>query len=233
VAGESLRYLIGLATGEERRVRIQSPAVEVRIRENSLYGDVAMELQPLATPRQPLPRGAGPVARSQALRIGPRSLTLRNDMEVRFEVEGADSAFAVYRQSDRSDKWVHYPSVIEGTSVSTTARRPGIYAVMSDDLPPIIRRPVVARRLMYSTGRRIPEIRIALEDRQSGIDYSRCTVFRNGFKEIARWDPRAKKLFVLIRDENIMGTQALTVVAYDNVGHRSQLDVHVDIPRRQ
>jgi hypothetical protein len=171
--------------------------------------------------------------RSRPVQLGPYSLALRADLTLSFQVEAPDSIDAVYRRSERGGKWVFYPSEVEDGRVTTTAKRPGVYAVFADAAPPAILRPMVARRLIHALGRRIPEIQIRVEDTGSGVDYGRCAVFLDGVVQIARWDGRLKKLFVLIRDENIMGTQALTVVAYDNVGHRTQLDVHVDIPRQK
>jgi hypothetical protein len=73
---------------------------------------------------------------------------------------------------------------------------------------------------------------VAIDDSGSGVDYDRCAVFLGGVRQIARWDLSARKFFILLRDENIMGPQALTVVAYDNIGHRTELDATIDIPRR-
>jgi hypothetical protein len=154
-------------------------------------------------------------------------------MTIRVAVGKPDSTDAIYRHSERSRKWVYYPSTVSGDTVSTTAKRPGVYAVFSDATPPEIRSPRIAQRLVYATGRRIPEIRVPILDGGSGVDFDRCAVFLDGIRQIARWDIRSKKLLVLIRDENIMGQRAVSVVAYDNVGHRTQLDTTVDIPRRK
>ena len=171
--------------------------------------------------------------RCRAVQIGPFSMTLRADMTLRFDVSELDSTDAIYRRAERSGKWVYYPSEIDSDMLTTTAKRPGVYTVLRDFSAPRITRPQVARRFIHATGQTRPEIQIRIEDDGSGVDYRRCAVFLDGIEQIARWDGRLKKLFVLIRDENIMGTQAMTVVAYDNVGHRTQLDVHVDISRRK
>lgn len=216
--------------GEPRRVPFPSLGLAVGIGPRTVYGDAVMYATAwdgATANEQDL------TTRSGVVQIGPFNLTLRADMEIRMVVTEPDSATAIYRRGERNGKWVHYPSTIEGDTVVTTAKRPGVYAVFRDTTPPAIAQPVVAQRLIYATGKTLPELQVPIDDQGSGVEYKRCAVFLDGIKQIARWDGRAKKLFVLIRDENTMGPRALTVVAYDNIGHRSQLDSTVDIPRRK
>ncbi len=209
--------------------------LEIEFGERTLYEDAILWV---GTSYSHLIRNHNPwqgalQSRSGLVKIGPFSLSLRADMQIRFRIDDPDSTCAIFRENVRTHKWVHYASTIEGDTVATTAKRPGVYAVFSDATPPSIGKPVMTRRLMYATGQRINELVIAIKDGGSGVDYRRCVVLLDGIKQIARWDGRAKKLFVLLRDRNIMGPRAITVVAYDNIGHRSQLDTTVDIPRQK
>lgn len=217
--------------GQYRSVDFPDLRLELQIAPGTLYSDEVF----YATPGPGLEAGENPelTARGGAVQVGPYSMSLKADMTLAFDVPAPDSTDAVYRRTERSGKWVFYPSQRDGNTVTTRAKRPGVYGVFRDVTPPTVYQPRVVGRLIYATGRRIPEIQVGLEDTGSGVDDSRCAVYLDGVAQIARWDGRIKKLFVLLRDENIMGTRALTVVAYDNVGHRTQLDTRIDIPRRK
>jgi len=224
-------FLAGVRAGEDRSVRVPGYGLEVDFSPRTLYGDAVVYAARPTTPERSR-EGDELVSRTPEVQIGPYSLALRSDVRIRFAVPGCDSSDAVYRQSPRSGKWVYYASDAANDTVSTAALRPGVYAVFSDRTPPRIAPPVVSRRTMHATGERLPQLVVPIEDTGSGVDYDRCAIFLAGIEQIARWDLSSRKFFVLLRDENIMGPQALTVVAYDNIGHRSQLDTTVDIPRR-
>jgi hypothetical protein len=224
-------YVAALRAGVKRRIDFHELGLSLVHTERTAYTDNTLYAVERAGPVAPKNPELSP--RFRSVRIGPYSLSLRADVEIRFAVGSPDTTDAIYRQSERSGKWVHYASTIEGDTVSTTAKRPGVYGVFSDETAPTIKQPRVARRLIYASGAKIPEIVIPIVDEGSGVDYKRCAVFVDGIKQIARWDVRAKKLFVLIRDVNIMGPRAMSIVAYDNIGHRSQLDTTIDILRRK
>jgi hypothetical protein len=217
--------------GEYRSLDFPDLGLELRIDERTLYTD--QMFYATTGPGTAADRNPELAARSGDVQVGPYSMSLKADMTLVFDVEAPDTTDAIYRRSERNGKWVFYPSEREESAVSTRAMRPGVYGVFRDVTPPAIRTPVVARRLIYATGAHLPEIRVAIDDEGSGVDDGRCAIYLDGVEQIARWDGRAKKLFVLLRDKNIMGTKALTVVAYDNVGHRTQLDTRVDIPPRK
>jgi hypothetical protein len=229
-AGGRVVNLRGAFPGQARVLDFPGLGLQIGVGERTAYGDVVFYTT-VWDGETGNDQRLG--LRSRPVQIGPFSLALRADMTLRFHVDAPDSVDAVYRRSERGGKWVFYPSEREGDTVSTAAKRPGVYAVFADAAPPAILRPMVAQRRIHALGRSVPEVQIRVEDTGSGVDYDRCAVFLDGVPQIVRWDGRLKKLFVLIRDENIMGTQALTVVAYDNVGHRTQLDAHVDIPRQK
>lgn len=222
-------FLAGVRAGADRTVRVPNLGLALDFSATTLYGDAVVYA---ARPPQRAGDSGELVSRTPAVQIGPYSLALRSDVRIRFEVAGSDSTDAVYRESPRNGKWVYYASDVVDDTVSTAALRPGVYAVFADRTPPRIGAPVSSQRSMYATGERLPELVVPIEDEGSGVDYDRCAIFLAGIEQIARWDLSSKKFFVLLRDENIMGPQALTVVAYDNIGHRSQLDTTVDIPRR-
>ena len=163
------------------------------------------------------------------VRLGPYSLTLREDLELRFHVERADSVSAIYRLNERKGEWVYYDSVVDGMFVSTTAKRPGVYSVLDDRHGPRIRKPFMAERISYASSASVPEIVIPIEDTGSGVDDDRTVVYVDGIKQIARWDSPSKKMFILLADQNIIGRRAMSVVAYDKIGNRSQRDDVIDI----
>jgi hypothetical protein len=170
------------------------------------------------------------IPRSDPVLIGPYSAALRADMEIRFSAGSYDSTSAIYRLNELKGEWVFYESAAEHGSVRTTARRPGVYGVFDDHHGPRIRKPFVASKTSYATGQRRPLIVVPIEDTGSGLDHEETAVSLDGVGQIAYWDSRAKKLLVVVRDPNIMGPRSISVVAYDNIGNRSQLDATVEIP---
>ena len=162
--------------------------------------------------------------------IGPYSVVLRADMEIRFNSSRFDSSSAIYRLNERRGQWVYYESTLDGPALSTTARRPGIYGVFNDEHGPRIRKPFVRNHKSYATGIVLPVVVVPVEDTGSGVDHRRTTVSLDGIEQIAYWDSRDKKLFMVVRDPNIMGARTIQVVAFDQIGNRTRLDATVEIP---
>jgi len=170
------------------------------------------------------------IQRSDPVVIGPYSVVLRADMEIRFNSSRFDSSSAIYRLNERKGQWVYYKSTLVGPALSTTARRPGVYGVFNDEHGPRIRKPFVRKHKSYATGIVLPAVVVPVEDTGSGVDHRRTSVSLDGIEQIAYWDSQDKKLFMVVRDPNIMGARAIQVVAFDQVGNRSQLDATVEIP---
>jgi hypothetical protein len=223
-------HVVGLVRGESRAIRFAELELELVIGERTLYGDQVL----YATrwlPDRPAIHNAQLVPANDPVRIGPYSMTLRADMEIRFPIGGEeDSTRAIYRLNEQKGEWVFYDSVADAGVVATVARRPGVYAVLYDRYPPSIRRPFVGKRERYADGATVPELVVPLEDSGSGIDDERTAIYIAGVPQIARWDFVTKKMFVELRDRNIVGTQTVSVVAFDQIGNRAHLDVTLDIP---
>lgn len=222
-------YLVALRKSQPDRVEFDDLGVAVDVGARTAYGDVLMTVRRW--------QGAGTVdgeleRRTRPVEIGPLSLSLRNDYELHVSLPGADSSDAIYRLNEQKGTWAHYASQVVGGVVTTQAKRPGVYAVMRDTIPPAVSPPRIAWRKSYATGERHPEIRVDVDDDGSGVDDSRTEVFLGEEPLIARWDGRSKKLFVDLRDVSIMGPRAITVVAYDRLGNRFQLDATIDIPQQ-
>jgi len=221
-------YLIGVEHGKPTSVNFADLALQLIFGKQTLYSDAVI----YATAWQDTGRQTNPgelLARTAPVQIGPYSIRLRADMEVRMTVGTLDSSSAVYRLNERKGEWVFYESAAEGGSVRTTARRPGVYCVFDDRYGPRIRKPFVRTSQSYATGRRRPAVVIPIEDTGSGVNHKMTAVSIDGIEQIAFWESREKKLFVVVRDPNIMGPRSISVVAYDNVGNRSQLDANIDI----
>jgi len=236
--GHELTF-IGAHAGEAHTFAFPALGVAIDMAASTLYGDVVVYAGPGPSSTEHARRRERAAAdhvelvpRTAPVRIGPFGLALAADMTIRFALDGPDSDDAVFRRTERSGRWVYYPSTISGDTVSTTAKRPGVYAVFADRTPPVIRTPLVGTRLVYATGAKVPELVVAIDDDGSGVDYDRCAIFIAGVRQIARWDLSSRRFFITLDDEDIMGPRAVTVVAYDAIGHRSQLDTTVEFPRR-
>ncbi len=229
---EGAVHLVGIKKDVLTSVNFPHLNLQLIVGERSLYTDLILyatswsDEAESVNPRELLPR-ADPV------RLGPYSVTLRNDVEIRFLADRLDSTAAIYRLNERKGEWVFYESTVHRGLITTTAKRPGVYAVFADKFGPRIRRPFVRERMSYATGESRPEIAIPLEDSGSGVDYRRTSVYVAGIEQFAYWDSRSKKLLVVVRDQNIMGPQAISIVAYDKIGNRSHLDTTVDLPHSQ
>ena len=225
-------WLFAIARGQSRSVSLSALGLELVFGERSLYTDAVLyarewrELGTAAARGELVQRGLG-------VRLGPYSLALRADLEIRFIVEGSDSADAVYRLNEDKGEWVYYPSVASGVLVSTTARRPGVYAVFADRLPPKVRQPFLSTRRSYATGVSVPEIVVPIEDAGSGVDYERTAIYVDGVRRIARWDAVAKKMFVPLGDQNIIEPLVVSAVVFDRVGNRTRADATLAAPPRR
>jgi hypothetical protein len=222
-------YLFGVKGGTPTSVSFADLGLQLVFGRQTLYADAVV----YATSWSDTGGQVNPgelIPKSDCVLIGPYSATLRSDMEIRFSAGGFDSLSAIYRLNERKGEWVFYESAAERGSVRTTARRPGVYGVFDDRYGPRIRKPFVKLQKSYATGRRRPALVIPIEDTGSGLDHEKTSVSVDGVEQIAYWNSRAKKMFVVVRDPNIMGPRVISVVAYDNIGNRSQLDASVEIP---
>jgi hypothetical protein len=223
--GGETAFVFGVSAGEARTVELPAFDLELEYGEGTLFTDIVQYVS--RWDGQHSPRDLSPV--HPPVRIGPGGAVLAEDLTIRFTGE-ADSVSAVYRLNERKGEWVFYPSETGGTSISTTAKRPGVYAAFSDPLPPRIVTPVVGQRKSYATGALRPELVIGIEDNGSGVDYKNTTVEVGGKKRVFYWDNPVKKLFVAVGDDNIMGRQKVSITAFDNAGNSSHLEYTVEIP---
>jgi hypothetical protein len=141
----------------------------------------------------------------------------------------AESSDAVYRFDERKAEWVFNSSYPAGDTIVVCTRQPGIYAVFSDRSSPRIHPPLLQKHRLYANGRVLPEIVIPIEDVGSGVDDKRIEILIDGEKRIAQWDGFSKKMFVLLREENIIGYRKLTVVVFDRTGNVSRLETELNI----
>ncbi|MFH1755586.1 MAG: M23 family metallopeptidase [Candidatus Latescibacterota bacterium] len=170
--------------------------------------------------------------RSKIIRIGPPSLATRSFLELSFPSTVAWSEKeAVYELNEKKGTWSYIPTLSTDESVSAHIHRPGIFAVLTDPTPPKIGTPVLRRHRMYADGRTFPEIVITLADKGAGIDAESTEIFLDGAKQIARWDGFSKKIFVLLREQNIIGTHKLSITALDHAGNESRLQTNLTITK--
>ncbi len=230
-AGKSTSlYIVGVRAGQPRSVPFAALNLEVIFGERTFAADKVVFAAPWSGRGQDLVMGQL-VRHNWPVLIGPYSALLERDMEIRFIVPDATPNHAVFRLNERKLEWQYYPSVVHRDVVATTAKRPGVYAVLSDNEPPSILRPVVKRWQSHSGKVVRNEIHVPIEDTGSGFDPERGGAYLNGIKQIARWDGTDKKWFIQIYDKNIIGQQAISIVAYDQIGNRTQLDTTIDVPR--
>ena len=230
-SGSSPVYLIGVKKGLPTSVSFPGAGggLQLIFGKRTLYEDAVLYSSAWQEPSD----GANPgelIQRSDPVVIGPYSVVLRADMEIRFNSAGFDSSSAIYRLNERKGEWVYYESTLDGTALSTTARRPGVYGVFNDEHGPRIRKPFVRNHKSYATGIVLPAVVVSVEDTGSGVDHRRTSVSLDGIEQIAYWDSQARKLFMVVRDPNIMGLRKIQVVAFDQMGNSSRLDATVEIP---
>jgi len=121
-------------------------------------------------------------------------------------------------------------SAIRGDAVTASVRTPGVYCVFADRAAPRIGAPSVRKRVSFATEASLPEIVIPIQEKGSGVDDERTTVYVNGQKRIARWDGFSERLYVLLREEGVAGSHDLTIVAGDQAGNVSRLETRLVIP---
>lgn len=230
-AGDTVS-VFGVIAGKARTLEFDHMGFAVEFKRRTLYADVVGYARPWLGPEREA-RAYGLARRSGAVEFGPYGLALRADVTLRFQAMDVDSTTAIYRLNERKGEWVHYASTIDGNRLTTTARRPGVYCVFRDMVGPRVGTPRVRHRESYATGARLPEVGIPIDDDGSGVDDDRTEIYLSGTPIIARWDPSAKKMFVLVRDKNIMGTQEVAVVAYDRAGNRSMHNTTVDLSPKE
>jgi len=223
-------FLIGVEKDQPTSVSFPQLDLQLISGQRSLYTDMVFYASAWSDTAQAVNPGEL-VPRADPVCIGPYTATLRADVEIRFLADRLDSAAAIYRLDERKGEWVYYESTVYRGVVSTTAKRPGVYAVFADKYGPRIRKPFVKKWTSYATGEMKPEIVVPVEDAGSGVDFRKTSVYLAGIEQITYWDNLSKKLLVVIRDQNIMGPQVFSVVAYDRIGNRSHLETTVDIPR--
>ncbi len=223
-------YVLPLRSARARTVQIPSLGVSLRIGPRTLYGDTFLYLSESATPAPDPKAGEELEPRSRTVRLGPLSLALRADVGMGFHLDApAESSDAVYRFDERKAEWVFNSSYPAGDTIVVCTRQPGIYAVLSDRSSPRIHPPFLQKHRLYANGRVLPEIVIPIEDAGSGVDDKRIEILIDGEKRIAQWDGFSKKMFVLLREENIIGYCKLTVVAFDRTGNVSRLETKLNI----
>ncbi len=221
--------LVGLRAGEPRSIRFDAFDVELVVAARSLRADQVLWVTDADT-RMPTDDGSL-VPRSRRVRLGPSSLSLGADVELRFTGAAWDSTDAIYRLGDHEPRWSYYESVRDGIVLSTTLRRPGVYAVFADRTPPALRRAYAGERIRHADGARVPQIVVPVDDTGSGVDAERCVVRVDGRSRVFRWDFVDKKLFVELDDGNIIGAHRVEVEAYDRAGNRATRVDTVSIPR--
>lgn len=180
--------------------------------------------------RTPFPHEAISPA-SQAVRFGPMSLALKGSVEIRFALERhvADNE-AVFHFDEREKRWSFQSSFVRGDTVSSFVREPGVYAVFVDSVAPEISSPLIEIQQSYDTGKSTPAIVVPIADEGSGLDVEKTEIYIDANKQIARWDGFLQKMFILIRNQNIIGERDISVTAVDRVGNVSRTHTRIDIP---
>ena len=227
-AAKNYVHLFGVMRGRPRSVLIPALDVKIVFGARSLYADMVAYAAGWEYDDSSLDSGEL-VPASRMVRIGPYSATLKADVEISFVVPRPDSTHAIYRLNERKMQWIYYESSRDDGVVSTTAKQPGVYAVFSDTTAPGIGDLHLDTHTSYATGRRTPRIVIGLDDAGSGLDAGETGVYVAGVKQISRWDDNQKKMFILVRDPNIIGRQALTIAACDKIGNRSRLETTINL----
>ncbi|UCG50628.1 MAG: hypothetical protein JSW58_10495 [Candidatus Latescibacterota bacterium] len=204
----------------------------LKTREGSLYSDAFLYLMTwegdISRTRYPTDELC-PV--TDAVRVGPLSLAFKSSVEVTFRLDRAsDGREAFYRLTSGKDEWAFVSSFVRGDTVSAYVDAPGVYSVFLDTLGPRIGTPRVNFRKSHATGKKSPELVIPILDKGSGVDYERTEVYVDGNKQIARWDGISEKMFVLFRNQNIIGVHDVSVVAVDRMGNASKRDTEFHIP---
>jgi len=227
IPGQGPVQIAGVASGVEQDLLFPD-LVSLRLSKRTLYGPAVFYALPWNGKSSD---GNGELRLlNRPVQVGPYSLTLRADMTIRLHVDQPDTSAAIYRLNERNNKWAYYESAVEGDTVTTKAKRPGVYAVLADAEAPRVGTMRVATHKSYATGTVLPQIVMPILDEGSGVDVSRLEVTLAGEKIVARWEGDTEKLFVVIRDGNILGPQTITVEAFDRAGNRIFVEREVVIP---
>ncbi len=222
---DALIYLFGVRAGVASTVDLPATNLRLEYSRESAYTDMVQYVSPWNGTSS----DGELELESSPIQIGPYGTVLAADMKIRFN--GApDSSYAVYRLNEKKLEWVYYTSETDESSVSTTAKRPGVYGVFSDRVAPRVHEPVVGTWKSYATGRTRPEIAIGIEDNGSGVDFEKTTVLLDGDEQIFYWDNRRKKLFVVVRGDNIIGQREIQITAFDKIGNQSVRKSTIVIP---
>jgi hypothetical protein len=230
-------YLIPVQKTQTKMVDIPDLDLSLFIPAYCLYGDGFIDVSHnLPSDQIPIPPKELDL-RSKVVRLGPLSLALRTAVEIDLFLDmPVDEKEAVYRLNEKKKEWafLHVGSSQShgaGHRVGIQARKPGVYAVFADRMAPTFGNVAVRKHRMYADGRTFPEIVIELDDSGSGIDNKKTKVFLDGRPQVAQWDSFAKKMFVLLREQNIIGDRKLTVKALDRVGNDTTLETNIIISK--
>lgn len=230
-SGDPAVYCLPVSAGEAGRYPVPELGVSLRPRGNTLFQNGFMLLSRDAAGSLLPPEEQGLQQLSEPVFFGPWSLVIRSRVDIDFALAAqATGSEAVYKWSAASKRWFAAPSHAEGDTVSASVREPGIYCVCRDTVPPVVGRPLLTRHRMYATGAVYPEVVAAITDAGSGIDAAATGLFLDGRKVIGRWDPFRKKMFILLREENIIGDHTVTVVAQDFSGNETRVHAIINFP---
>ncbi len=165
----------------------------------------------------------------KAIVLGPGSLAFDEGIMLgRYGPELTNAAASFYKWGEGKGRWMYCRTWRENDTLSTRASSPGRYAVLADHEPPQIGIPSAAVKTMRASGDKYPEITLKITDRGAGVDDGTTEIYVDNRKVIARWDIFDKKMFILLRNQNIMGQHELMVIARDRVGNESRLQTTLD-----
>jgi len=203
--------------------------VEIRAGASALYAGGILYLAGCDAPRGSAgPRELEPVSRT--FQVGPSSAAFKDGIEIRLgTLERIEPGAAVYRWNDKKKTWEYCESTLAGDTLVCRTKVPGAFRAFIDAVPPRIETPSVIGHRMYATGEIFPEVVFPLEDGGSGVNGEDTEVYMDGTKMIARWDYFSKKMFVLVREKNIIGDHELVIIARDNSGNVSRLQTTINI----
>jgi hypothetical protein len=224
-------YCLPVPQGEPVTFPIPDLGVTLRSRSSSVFSSTFMTLSGEAADRLESPEAQGLIPESEPVNFGPWSLAIRSRVDLDFALSRpVTGREAVYRWIPGSRLWSCAPSRAGGDTVSASVRVPGIYRVCTDIVPPVIKPPSLTSRTMYSTGITYPEIVCVIMDAGSGVDAAAIDLLFDGRKVIGRWDAFGKKMFILLRRQNIIGEHSVTVVARDLVGNETRVHTTLNFP---
>lgn len=224
-------YCLPVRQGEARRFPLPGLGVSLRSRGSSLFANAFMLISGEVTESLKPPGDQGLLPLSEPVFLGPWSLPVRSRIDIDFALaEQASGSMGVYRWNSASKRWTIAPSRAEGDTVSASVRRPGIYRVCQDTVAPVVAPPVLSKHTMYATGISYPEIIFTMTDAGSGADPAATELYLDERRVFGRWNPYSKKMFILLREENIIGDHGVTVVARDLAGNETRVHATLNFP---